>query len=30
MLFHCIDYDPVNNVYIFIGSGFQTWAYRYQ
>jgi hypothetical protein len=30
VLFHCIDYDPVNNVYIFIGTGNTTWAYRYQ
>jgi hypothetical protein len=30
--FHAIDYDPVNNVFIFItdhASGKRTWAYRY-
>ena len=37
LVFHCIDYDPVNNVFIFLdkiskGGGsylFTTWAYRY-
>jgi PKD repeat protein len=28
--YHCIDYDPVNNAYIFINTSFDTWAYRYQ
>ena len=30
--FHALDYDPVNNVFIFISdyhSGRRTWAYRY-
>ena len=27
--FHAIDYDPVNNVFIFITEGRRTWAYRY-
>ncbi len=30
--FHALDYDPVNNVYLFItdyDSGFDVWAYRY-
>lgn len=37
LAFHCIDYDPVNNVFIFldkVGKGggsysYTTWAYRY-
>jgi hypothetical protein len=31
-VFHCIDYDPVNGVFIFISkaaSRFTTWAYKY-
>jgi hypothetical protein len=30
LAFHCLDYDPVNNAYIFITTDFSTWAYRYQ
>jgi hypothetical protein len=33
MDFHAIDYDPVNNVFIFIttrASGKRTWAYKYK
>ena len=33
MLFHALDYDPVDNVYIFIATGpmgTRTWAYRYR
>ena len=29
MVYHAIDYDPVDNVFIFI-SGRHTWAYRYK
>jgi len=29
MTFHCIAYDPVNNVYVFL-AGRRTWAYRYK
>jgi hypothetical protein len=29
MTYHCIAYDPVNNVYVFI-AGNKTWAYRYK
>ena len=28
--FVAIDYDPVNNVFIFYGRDFHTWAYRYK
>jgi hypothetical protein len=27
-IFHCIDFDPVNGVYVFITDDFGTWAYR--
>ena len=27
--FHAIDYDPVNNVFVFITEARRTWAYRY-
>jgi len=27
--YHAIDYDPIDNVFIFIGSDKHTWAYRY-
>ena len=30
--FHALDYDPVNNVYVFVtdkASGRRTWVYRY-
>jgi len=27
-IFHCMDFDPVNGVYVFITNDFQTWAYR--
>lgn len=33
MAFHCIDYDPVDNVFIFLSdaeSGGRTWAYRHR
>jgi hypothetical protein len=34
MVFHCIDYDPVNNVFIFVHKTSwwlqKTWAYRYK
>jgi hypothetical protein len=32
LAFHALDYDPINNVFIFItdgDSGRRTWAYRY-
>jgi hypothetical protein len=27
-IFHCMDFDPVNGVYVFITNDFRTWAYR--
>jgi hypothetical protein len=33
MAFHCIDYDPVDNVFFFLTdaeSGGRTWAYRHR
>ena len=30
MEFHCIAFDPVDNVFIFLTKGFRTWAYRYK
>jgi hypothetical protein len=33
MAFHCIDYDPIDNVFIFLTdakSGAHTWAYRHR
>jgi hypothetical protein len=33
LAFHCLDYDPVNNVFIFLSdleSGGHTWAYRHK
>ncbi|MDD4891962.1 MAG: hypothetical protein PHU85_18740, partial [Phycisphaerae bacterium] len=29
MIYHCLAYDPVNNVYVFIAGG-KTWAYRWK
>jgi hypothetical protein len=28
ILFHCIDFDPVAGVYIFISDDYRTWAFR--
>jgi hypothetical protein len=28
--FHCMEYDPVDNVFIFYGEDFNTWAYCYR
>ena len=30
MEFHAIAFDPVDNVFIFLTKGFNTWAYRYK
>jgi len=27
-IFHCMDFDPVDGVYVFITNDFRTWAYR--
>ena len=27
---HCLDYDPVDNVFIYLGTDFHTWAYCYK
>jgi hypothetical protein len=27
--YHCIDFNPIDNCYIFISAGLSTWAYRY-
>ncbi len=30
MEFHAIAYDPIDNVFIFLTKGFNSWAYRYK
>ncbi len=30
MAFHALAYDPINNVFVFVTEGRETWAYRYR